>query len=416
LTLFHRLKEFSNLSKITNKLGVSRAYPIFNAYRQIGTRLAHVWADDRSIYMGKTQVTLLMVIFSGAISFAQGSAVVAEAKKEVASESAAAQSTQSSAPATAGDVVIVTQQSAAPAVAQQPVIEQPTTVVTASPLTASRAEELRKTRERMEIETEQKIVERLETSRLEDEKKRVDNLFGNKLEQQAAPAVVAPLAPAAPVKSEEQLKSEIASQVRADLDAAKDAEEAKKEKARWSVGGVLATLDYPDAYNVGSDFGAGIAFNWIGPDRIVVELAAIFSQATIDESYSLYKEVDQQNWTVASKYLFMKREFSPVVGGLASFTHREYTDMYQWGYNSTASGVNSATTDALDVGILLGVQFAPSKNITFGLDYRWLTNIETRYSDPSAFNRALYQNYSKDFRPLEEIDYQFINMSMNFMF
>jgi opacity protein-like surface antigen len=110
-------------------------------------------------------------------------------------------------------------------------------------------------------------------------------------------------------------------------------------------------------------------------------------------------------------------QMSPVVGGLASFTHREYTDMYDWGNGTSAQGVRSASTNALDVGLLVGVEFRPSKNVSFGLDYRAMTNVGVRYSDPSAFNRALYQNNGVDgYKPLEEIDYQFVSLSMSFMF
>lgn len=365
--------------------------------------------------MGKSQVTLLLaVIFSSGLSFGQDSALVSEAKKEVAQETAASASEP-----------VATQQ-----IVQQvtvPVVEQPPTVVTASPLTTSRAEELRKQRERMEIENEQKIVEKLEQSRMEDEQKRLQLLFGNGQQQQqeqkqeqkieqAAPAVVAPAVAPAPVKSEEELKAEIAAQVRADLESVKKEEESQKSKARWSVGGVLSTLDYPDAVNVGSDFGAGIVVNWMTDDHLGIEFSAVFSQATIDESFSVFKEVNQSNWSVAPKYFFFDRAFTPVVGGIVSYTHREYRKMYQWGYSVTGLG-NDATTDSLDIGLLVGVQFNANKNLSFGIDYRWLTNVETRYSEPRAFNRSIYnsQGYT-GYRPLEEIDYRFINMSMSFMF
>jgi hypothetical protein len=367
--------------------------------------------------MGNSQVALILtVILSSTLCFGQNTAIATEAKKEVAAESSAS---------AGGDVVIVTQQAAAPVVAQ------PTTVVTAAPLTSSRADDMRKQRERMEVENEQKIVEKLEQSRMEDEQKRLNNLFNTNQQQQqehkveAVPVVVAPVVTApvqvapvqtAPVKSEEELKSEIASQVRADLEDAKRAEEARKPKPRWYFGGVLSTLDYPDAVNVGSDFGAGVSVTWLNSERLGIEFSAVFSQATIDETYSLYKEVNQQNWSMASKYFFFDRAFTPVVGGIVSYTHREYQDMYQWGYNAVQGIGGDASTDALDVGLLIGMQFTANKNLSFGIDYLWLTNIETRYSDPRAFNRAIYQGRNDGYRPLEEIDYQFINMSMNFMF
>lgn len=61
--------------------------------------------------------------------------------------------------------------------------KQPTTFVEASPLVESKAEQMRKSRVDAEAQTETKIVEKLETSRLEDEKRRADVLFGSKFEQ-----------------------------------------------------------------------------------------------------------------------------------------------------------------------------------------------------------------------------------------
>src|SRR5690606_2509930 len=67
---------------------------------------------------------------------------------------------------------------------------QPTTVIQANPLTESRADKLRRQRQNLELETELKIVEQLESSRMEDEKQRAGVLFGNKfneLENRPAP-------------------------------------------------------------------------------------------------------------------------------------------------------------------------------------------------------------------------------------
>ncbi len=68
--------------------------------------------------------------------------------------------------------------------------KQPVTYIQDTPLEESKAERLRKTRQSVEVETEQRIVEKLEQSRLEDEKKRQQSIFGG--ENQAAGAVVVP--------------------------------------------------------------------------------------------------------------------------------------------------------------------------------------------------------------------------------
>ncbi|MEK6554975.1 MAG: outer membrane beta-barrel protein, partial [Bdellovibrionota bacterium] len=371
-------------------------------------------------------------------------------------------------------------------------IEQPTTVVSASPLAPSEADELRKARERAEIETEQKIVEKLERSRLQDEQKRLNRLFKPLDEEQekpavaviapvapvvaapvaAAPVVAAPVAeapaaatttvvvepkqdlgdnskgvqtitietgtaaqaeasapvvaapeaaaaaavvvPAVPQKSEEEIRSEVTASVKADLAQIQE-EEKKEKKSRFSVGGSLLSLDYADAYNVSSDFGAGVSVGWEGPNRLGVEAAFIYSQHTIDESYSLYKQVDQYNWSVTARYSFLPWKVTPVVGAIASYTRRDYTDMYSWGYSSVA-GRQSASSDSIDAGLLLGVDFNASKNITLGVEYRYMTNMNSKYSDPESFNRSVYDSNNKYYQTLEDIDYDMIGFNMKFLF
>src|SRR5438045_3203689 len=78
------------------------------------------------------------------------------AAKDKASTSAAQNSSST-------NVVI---QSSPQATAQAPVVvSQPTTYVEATPLEESRADRLRKARQDTEVQTEQKIVEKLEQSR-----------------------------------------------------------------------------------------------------------------------------------------------------------------------------------------------------------------------------------------------------------
>jgi outer membrane protein W len=69
-------------------------------------------------------------------------------------------------------------------------VAQPVLVVEASPASDSRAESLRKARQGVEVQTEQKIVEKLEESRLKEEQARAQRLFGNKIENSegAAPS------------------------------------------------------------------------------------------------------------------------------------------------------------------------------------------------------------------------------------
>ncbi|MBC7456768.1 MAG: hypothetical protein H7235_00720, partial [Bdellovibrionaceae bacterium] len=118
---------------------------------------------------------------------------------------------------------------------QAPVQKQPVTMVEASPLSSSNADSIRKSRQEEEMKTETRIVEKLETSRMEDEKRRAQVLFGdkfdalnNKEQAVAQPVYVAPVQPvAAPssnvqpiiIQEKESLsRDDVAHEVRAALD------------------------------------------------------------------------------------------------------------------------------------------------------------------------------------------------------
>ena len=85
-----------------------------------------------------------------------------------------------------------------PSSASSAAVSQPTTVVEAAPVTESKAELMRKARQGEEVKTEQKIVEKLEESRLREEQQRAERLFGNKLDAPPAAAAATATAVATP--------------------------------------------------------------------------------------------------------------------------------------------------------------------------------------------------------------------------
>lgn len=63
------------------------------------------------------------------------------------------------------------------------IVKNPVTVITSTPLTESRIDQIRKARQELEIQSETRIAERLEQSRIEDEKRRAEALFGDRFQQ-----------------------------------------------------------------------------------------------------------------------------------------------------------------------------------------------------------------------------------------
>lgn len=317
--------------------------------------------------------------------------------------------------------VVIIQESAPaatlPEAAPQAVITQPTTVVEDSPLVESKAEKLRRVRQNAEVETEQKIVEKLEESRLQDEQERMDNLFGDKLDAkkaEPAPAVAAPVvvvpAVAAPVeekKSEEinkdELKAEIAESVKADLNALKEAEKKPEFKKRMVIGAGAGTIDYASG-GIESDFAGGFTLGYEFRERMELEAGFTVSEHTAIEyipfGYSI-QNMDQYNFSVGMRYSVLPYFVSPVVGAMLSYTHRVY--------DIPLVPEREIETDALDAGFLVGLDVLLSDNMSVTMDYRRFVNIQSRVNNNALLTAT---NYNK----FEDSDYDMVNLALRFMF
>lgn len=304
---------------------------------------------------------------------------------------------------------------------QTQVQKQPTTVIEASPLSESRAEQIRRSRQDAELQTEQKIVEKLEQSRMEDEKKRADVLFGDKFEQinqrnqqQPAPVPVAPVqqpvyAPpvqTAPVQVQEQTvrepKENTRDIIREELAAALRAEEEEAVVAPLEtkyVGGILGIGEYPDARSVQGNYALGVAFG-SKYDNFIVEGAFLFSNYTVSgqgyytggaygrppyygNGYNVgggvyvpdSVDVQQYSGSLAAKVQLFSGIIKPVFGGLVSYSYRGYSwDNKAYGYYNDTK----ANSSAIDIGALIGADLEFSPKYSLGLDYRYMWNLSSR--------------------------------------
>ncbi len=328
----------------------------------------------------------------------------------------------------------------APGPSVEATIAQPTTVIEASPISASKAEELRSTRNKMELDTEQKIVEKLEQSRLDDEQKRLDKLFGNKKPDESAtptqpapaalvpvpaavvvPAVVAaPVAPmVAPVEKKEELdpeelKSDIAAQVREDLKAEADAAKAQEPKNRSYLGGLVGMVDYGDLDYVESKGSIGLTVGTIFPSNFAVDVSLVFSNHYVNETSWVYREMDQYNVGLTGRYLIMRDKVQPSVGGVLNYVRRDYSDPRTvTGYNLYPYSVDS---DALDAGFVAAIDFQVSDQLMLGAEWRLMRNISYRYADEDALNTAAVSNSTFSDSALENSNYNMLNFVMKFAF
>lgn len=279
--------------------------------------------------------------------------------------------------------------------------KQPVVVVEETPLVDSRAERLRKSRQDAELQTEQTIVEKLEQSRLEDEKRRADALFGNKLEAQAVPEVIiAPVktvpvvvpqvtessvAPAAALPTEPKLtKDDIRGEVKAALAELKTQEAPKEQKEESYISGTLGLGEYPDAINVRGNYTAGFAVGKVIDEKLVFEGSFLYGNYDIEQMYGGFydqftgeyypriTEMDQYNVAMNVKYQIFRGRLTPVIGAAVGYTYRSYTD------TQFAVTDENFTSHALDAGLIAGADLKLTKSFSIGMEYKHMWNITNR--------------------------------------
>ncbi|MEZ0392276.1 MAG: hypothetical protein ACAH59_08680 [Pseudobdellovibrionaceae bacterium] len=322
-----------------------------------------------------------------------------------------------------------TQVQTAPVVLQK----QPTTYVEATPLVESGAEKLRKSRQDAELNTEQKIVEKLEQSRLEDEKNRAEVLFGDKFNslanknQQPQPAPLMPVvvpeqvvqpAPVVVQKEEDKLDREaIRGEVTAALAELKTTQTPEEKPAKKSYFSVMAgSGEYPDARNVKGQYSLGVAFGKYFTDRVVGELSLNYSNYQVEqmpapgnggcvangyggcEYYPRITDMNQYGTAGLVKYQMLAGSIRPEVGGLMSYTYRTFTDK-QFGLSDA-----TVSSQALDAGLMLGASLELSEDFALGLDYRYMWNMTNKVNGTTLQKSSIYQNQTK-YTPIEEMNY-----------
>jgi hypothetical protein len=312
--------------------------------------------------------------------------------------------------------------------------KQPLTVIEAAPLKESRAEQIRRARQETELMTEQKIVEQLEQSRIEDEKKRADVLFGDKFNQlngaqppASAPIVPPPvqIVPPAPVVVEEKeaeldrevLRSEIA----AALADQHPEEKPTERKTYFGLSGGMT--EYAGFSNVRGNYSVGFTVGQKIMDRFLVEGGFQYSNLEVSQkdgrvycgydafgawvcsTYPRITNLDQYNATIVGKYHFLDGSFRPLVGGAVSYTYRTYTD------TQFALSNNEANSNAMDLGLLAGADLEITENFALGVDLRYFWNLWYKTSTRESFQRPVSQVLYNSDKLVERAGYTMISVS-----
>ena len=304
---------------------------------------------------------------------------------------------------------------------------------------------IRRTRQEAEAQTSEKVEEKIEKDRLTEENRRADRLFGERLETpapgtaaatlpapapapvQAAPIVIVtpilnpapkaePIAPTpAPVKEEAAAPAK-AEGVRTLAPVADEAEEAKPEASlrKFYVGAVLAAPEY-SANNVKTNYGLGVSVGTFLDQHSAVELSFLYSDYYVDTfwRYGLYTEMTQYDVQGAYKYYILTGPIKPYVGASLSYIMRSYQDRVKSGlyyqYNSSA---DSAQTNAVDAGILAGVDFNVNENFMLGIGVDYNHNVMNSNNNFGS----VYNLQPGDTKAIEEIDYYVVKLTAKILF
>lgn len=316
--------------------------------------------------------------------------------------------------------------------------QQPATVVEAAPIVDSKAEAMRKARQDIEVQTEQKIVEKLEQDRLNEEKARADRLFGNKADAAGAavvatpapvpaltpaPAPVAPVVAPVPAPVPQAAPApivEIAEPAAKPVAIAAQVDESSNDSAepshKYYAGGQIGNLNY-QASNVKTNYAVGAAVGAIFSPQWSVELSYLYSNSYIGDGVqpmALYHRLDQNDLSFAAKYSFMShKKLRPYVGASATYIARKYTDLiYQSYYPNRYSATQN--TQAVNMGVLGGADFWITDAISIGAGFDYNFNVMTfsGWDQRQIVGYPMYNNLQE----LEKIDFWTVKVVAKFVF
>lgn len=293
--------------------------------------------------------------------------------------------------------------------------KQPTTVVEDVPLKESKADQLRKQRENVERQTEERIVEKLEGDRVRAEQERAQKIMDvmeTKPVVQPEPVAAKPVVEAAPIA----VPPPAITQVKEELKEVKDDNKSGKMSANALIG--ISSYTSGDNVKGGTAFGAGIGY--LVDPQMSFNLEFLYSRFDIENPSSFYYDpltnfyypyvtrMDQYNISANMKYRVIENSrLSPYIGGILSYTIRSFSNgnlPYQNIQNANLSSW------AMDAGLMGGVDFALSDKFSIGMDLRYLFNIT--YNLNNVQNRNYYfSGITPGTKAIESLNYYIVGIN-----
>jgi hypothetical protein len=264
--------------------------------------------------------------------------------------------------------------------------------------------------------TEMKIVEKLEQSRMEDEKRRAGVLFGDKFDNLNNPGATQAVAPqvVAPVQTQPAL--DIRGELRAVLDEQNAAKAVVPVKRKSYFGLGLGMGEYPSAVNMRGNYALSASLGQYISDKAVFEGTFNYSNFEVEKVIGAINpytpeitNLDQYSASGLIKLSLLTGSFKPQIGALAAYTYRNYTDT-QYYFNS-----NEATSHSIDVGLMTGADIEFSEEYSLGIDFRYLWNLTNRVNSGSnsTIQQSLFQSSASQTyggTPVEDLSYYMLSV------
>ncbi len=310
---------------------------------------------------------------------------------------------------------------------QNAIQDQQTSVIEDSPLNMSAAERRRRDRQGLELQTEQKIVEKLEDARMEDERSRSERLFNkgfSSRDQHQEVQVIQTHAPApapAPAVVVIEQKPEVRTTVVEVMPKHQD------PRSSFYMSGLVGVGEYNDAINVQGGMALGFGIGMVTKENMVVEGTFQYSNYDVAKSaYTSYQagnysnsipftKVSQYNFQAVGKYQPFTGTFRPHVGAIAGYTYRSYEGQNYYGQpqNQYQGYGSSASSHAFDIGALVGVDVQLTNSFSIGGDFRYLMNIAYRGNNDYS---TAYNVLPAPYKRLEEFSYYIWSVNSKFTF
>ncbi|MDE0119032.1 MAG: hypothetical protein OXM55_03375 [Bdellovibrionales bacterium] len=281
------------------------------------------------------------------------------------------------------------------------VSHQPVVRVLGTPISTSYAFELKKSRQEAEMQTEQKIVEKLESSRLRDEQERLKKLFNTGI-------TTAQVSPQKTVVVEDGHivdGNEVYAEVVTPL------QDKSEDSIYVGIHGGQSSNLTRSLKNVNSYGSFGVSFGSYDESGLILESSFFYSKHKLDKGYeNLYKnninnyresyltDVHQMSGVLSLKYTPFSRRFKPYAGVAISYNYWIYSADVNSAY--TCRGIsfkycsNQVKADSVDLGANFGVDFQMNKRVSIG--FNMFLNVLNLYNNRSN-NRKYDYDYKYDY-------------------